>query len=198
MFEGATQFGKLVPGGKFKLQSKPASRIRRHLRRAQRRPITPVTTAGSTRLAPRSYSNRFTCFPSKVTWRQPTGYAAPAHGRHPHRHRAGPAARQGARSTAGRRGNHTDDWPVKVRFYWDHRDEATGRRSRSGRASSSPGPARAGARSSFRASAPRSRWPSSMAIPIGRSSSAASTTAATRRSTARPTRPSPASARGPA
>ena len=62
--------------------------------------------------------------------------------------------------------------------------------TRSGRASSSPGPARAGARSSCHASAPKSRSPSSMATRTGRSSSAACTTARRRRSICPPTRPS--------
>ena len=91
--------------------------IRRYLRRAQRDPLTPATTAGSTRVPPRSYSNRFTCFPSKVTWRQPL---------------ATPRPRMEGIHTAlvlGPDGEeiYTDDLArVKVRFYWDHRDEATG------------------------------------------------------------------------
>ena len=95
--------------------SRPA-RIRRHLRRAQRRRITPATTPGSTRCGTASYSNRFTCFPAKVTWRQPLVTPRP---RMEGIHTAlvlGPDGEEIYTDDLGR---------VKVRFYWDHRGEAT-------------------------------------------------------------------------
>jgi type VI secretion system secreted protein VgrG len=115
LFDGATQFGKLVPGGKFKLESKPASAyddtyvVRSTIHYAS-------DDSWINQSATAQYSCRFTCFPSKVTWRQPL---------------ATPRPRMEGIHTAivlGPDGEeiYTDDLArVKVRFYWDHRDEAT-------------------------------------------------------------------------
>jgi type VI secretion system secreted protein VgrG len=63
-----------------------------------------------------SYANRFSAFPSKVTWRQPLTTPRP---RMEGIHAAlvlGPAGEE----------IYTDDLArVKVQFYWDHREEAT-------------------------------------------------------------------------
>src|SRR5262249_16667037 len=65
---------------------------------------------------PPSYINRFTAFPASVNWRQPIATLRP---RMEGIHVAIVLGPQGEEI-------YTDDLArVKVRFYWDHRDEAT-------------------------------------------------------------------------
>jgi type VI secretion system secreted protein VgrG len=115
LFDGTTQFGGLVPGGKFKLESKPASpydddyvvRSTTHYASDD----TWINQSGTPQ-----YSCRFSCFPDSAAWRQPL---------------ATPRPRMDGIHTAivlGPDGEeiYTDDLArVKVRFYWDHRNEAT-------------------------------------------------------------------------
>ncbi|MGD0107106.1 MAG: type VI secretion system tip protein TssI/VgrG [Rhodopila sp.] len=126
-FEGASRFGKLIAGGKFKLANRPANafdttyvlRIVSH----QATDDTWLAKGGSI-----SYSNQFTCFPAAVQWRQPMITARP---RMAGIHTAlvlGPQHGKDSdiRSQSGEE-VHTDPLGrVKVRFYWDHRSEATG------------------------------------------------------------------------
>jgi type VI secretion system secreted protein VgrG len=127
LFDGATQFAGLVPGGKFTVSSLPASpydstyAVRSVTHHAS--DDTWVSGSGSP-----SYACRFTCFPATVTWRQPLVTPRP---RMDGVHTAlvmGPQSTKAAdiKSQDGEE-IHTDDLGrVKVRFYWDHRGEATG------------------------------------------------------------------------
>jgi type VI secretion system secreted protein VgrG len=127
LYDGASQFGGLVPGGKFKLQSKPASPYdNTYAVRSVTHHATDDTwiNQGSTP----SYSNRFVCFPASVTWRQPMVTPRP---RMDGIHTAlvmGPQSSKAAqiKSQDGEE-IYTDDLArVKVRFYWDWRGESTG------------------------------------------------------------------------
>ena len=127
LYDGATQFGGLVPGGKFTITSKPASTydgsyvVRSITHHAS--DDTFINAGGSA-----SYSNRFVCFPNATTWRQPIATPRP---RMDGVHTAlvmGPqhGAAAAIKSQSGEE-IHTDDLGrVKVRFYWDHRGDATG------------------------------------------------------------------------
>jgi type VI secretion system secreted protein VgrG len=115
LFDGATEFGGIVPGGKFKLQSRPASTYdATYVARSVTHQASDDTWVNENGGA--HYSNRFVCFPAAVTWRQPM---------------VTPRPRMDGIHTAivlGPDGEeiYTDDLArVKVRFYWDHRDEAT-------------------------------------------------------------------------
>jgi type VI secretion system secreted protein VgrG len=115
LFDGATHFGGIVAGGKFKVASKPVSTYDdTYVVRSATHHASDDTwiNQGS---APH-YSNRFTAFPSKVTWRQPLITPRP---RMDGIHTAlvlGPAGEE----------IYTDQYArVKVQFYWDHRQEAT-------------------------------------------------------------------------
>jgi len=125
--EGASRFGKLAPGGKFKLTSRPASPyddtyVLRSLSH-QASDDTWLSQGGSA-----SYTNHFTCFAASVPWRQPMVTPRP---RMEGIHTAlvlGPQHGTDAqiKSQSGEE-IHTDKLGrVKVRFYWDHRGEATG------------------------------------------------------------------------
>lgn len=119
LFDGATRFGGIFPGGKFKLKSMPASDYDDAyvVRSATHHAVDESWV--NTNSTPH-YSNRFTCFPSKTNWRQPL---------------ATPRPRMDGVHTAlvlGPEGEeiYTDDLArVKVRFYWDHRSEATANES---------------------------------------------------------------------
>jgi type VI secretion system secreted protein VgrG len=127
IYDGSTRFAGIVPGGKFNLASKPASPydgsyvVRSVEHHAS--DDTWLSQGGSAQ-----YSNHFTCFPSKTTWRQSMVTPRP---RMEGIHTAlvlGPQHGTDAqiKSQDGEE-IHTDSLGrVKVRFYWDHRGEATG------------------------------------------------------------------------
>ncbi len=115
LFDGTTRFGGIVPGGKFTLASQPASPYDdTYVVQSTIHQVSDETwiTGGGTA----DYSNRFTCFPASVTWRQPL---------------ITPRPRMDGIHTAivlGPDGEeiYTDDLArVKVQFYWDHRKDAT-------------------------------------------------------------------------
>lgn len=127
LFDGASQFGGMVAGGKFTVSSRPASPYdNTYVARSVTHHATDDTWISGSGTA--SYSNRFTCFPASVTWRQPMVTPRP---RMDGIHTAlvmGPQHGVAAdiKSQSGEE-IHTDDLArVRVRFYWDHRGEATG------------------------------------------------------------------------
>ena len=127
LFEGSTHFGGMVPGGTFKIASRPASdyddtyAVRGTSHHA--RDETWINQGATS-----SYANQFTCFLNSVTWRQPMVT------RRPRMDGIHTALVMGPQSSAAadikmQSGEeiHTDDLGrVKVRFFWDHRGEATG------------------------------------------------------------------------
>ena len=127
LYDGATPFGGIVPGGKFTLSSKPASPYDSTyvVRSATHHASDDTWLSGG---GTASYACRFTCFPASVTWRQPLVTPRP---RMEGVHTAlvmGPQSTKAAdiKSQSGEE-IHTDDLGrIKVRFYWDHRGEATG------------------------------------------------------------------------
>ncbi len=127
LFDGATPFGGLVPGGKFKVESKPASpHDGSYAVRSTTHHASDDTWLNQSGVA--SYACRFTCFPASVTWRPPLVTPRPRmEGVHtglvmgPQHSKAADIKSQSGEEI------HTDDLGrVKVRFYWDHRAEATG------------------------------------------------------------------------
>ncbi len=115
LFDGASAFGRIVPGGKFKLQNRPAGPFDgSYVVRSVTHQATDDTWINQSGGA--QYANRFTCFPAAVTWREPLATLRPRmDGIH-------------AAIVLGPEGEeiYTDDLArVKLRFYWDHRDEAT-------------------------------------------------------------------------
>jgi len=127
LFDGSTRFGGMVPGGKFKVDSKPASPLDgEYVVRSATHHAADDTWLNQSGTA--SYIVRFTAFPNAVTWRQPMVTPRP---RMDGLHTGlvmGPQSSSGAaiKSQDGEE-IHTDDMGrVKVRFYWDHRGEATG------------------------------------------------------------------------
>jgi type VI secretion system secreted protein VgrG len=126
-FNGASRFGKLVPGGKFTLASRPASP---HDAIYVVRMVTHHATDESwlSQGGTASYSNHFTCFPASTPWRQPIATPRPRmEGVHtalvlgPQHDKASEIKSQDGEEI------HTDALGrIKVRFYWDHRAEATG------------------------------------------------------------------------
>ena len=125
--EGTTHFGGLVPGGTFVLSSRPAGifdgtyAVRGTSHHA--RDETWINQG-----APQTYACHFTCFPNTVPWRQPLETRRPRmEGIHtalvmgPQSAIAADIAMQSGEEI------HTDDLGrIKVRFFWDHRAEATG------------------------------------------------------------------------
>ncbi len=116
LYEGASHYGKLVPGGKFKIETRPSAGPydATYVVRSVVHEVHDETVLNQD--APASYINRFTVFPASVNWRQPMVTPRPRmDGIH-------------AAIVLGPEGEeiYTDDLArVKVRFYWDHRDEAT-------------------------------------------------------------------------
>ena len=116
LYEGASHFGKLVPGGKFKIETRPSAGPydNTYVVRSVVHEVRDETVLNQD--APASYINHFTAFPASVNWRQPMVTPRPRmEGIH-------------AAIVLGPEGEeiYTDDLArVKVRFYWDHRDEAT-------------------------------------------------------------------------
>ena len=126
LFEGSTQYGALVPGGKFTITSRPAtaSDATYVVRFANHHAADDTWLNGGNTV----YSCQFTCFKAAVTWRQPAATPRPRmEGIHVGlvlgpQHNAGDAIQSQNGEEV-----HTDDLGrVKVRFYWDHRAEATG------------------------------------------------------------------------
>ena len=130
LYEGGSRFGKLVPGVKFKLASRPASPYdNTYVVRSVSHHATDDTWLSQGGTA--AYSNNFTCFPASVPWRQPIVTPRP---RMDGIHTAivlGPNSAAGAdvKSQSGEE-IYTDALArVKVRFYWDYRAEAAGGQS---------------------------------------------------------------------
>jgi type VI secretion system secreted protein VgrG len=127
LYDGASHWPGLVPGGKFRLQSKPASPYDNTY---AVRSVTHHATDGTwiNQGGSATYSNSFVCFPASVTWREPMVTPRP---RMDGIHTAlvmGPQSAKDApiKSQDGEE-IYTDDLArVKVRFYWDWRAEATG------------------------------------------------------------------------
>jgi type VI secretion system secreted protein VgrG len=114
LHQASSQFGALIAGGKFTLIQSPPYNDTYVLRSVTHHAIDQTAFAGG---ATASYSNRFDAFSSaSVPWRQPL---------------ATPRPRMDGIHTAivlGPDGEeiYTDDLArVKVRFYWDHREEST-------------------------------------------------------------------------
>lgn len=130
LYEGGCRFGKLVPGVKFNLASRPASPYdNTYVVRSISHHATDDTWLSQGGTA--TYSNNFTCFPASVPWRQPMVTPRP---RMDGIHTAivlGPNSAAGAdvKSQSGEE-IYTDSLArVKVRFYWDYRAEAAGGQS---------------------------------------------------------------------
>ncbi len=127
LYEGSCRFGGLFAGGKFTIASKPAGPydgayvLQSVVHRAS-------DETWLNREATSGYTNRFTAFQSSLPWRQPMTTMRP---RMDGVHTAlvlGPQHGKDAeiKSQDGEE-IHTDDMArVKVRFFWDHRAEATG------------------------------------------------------------------------
>ena len=127
LYDGIGQFGGIVPGGKFTIESTPASAFDgSYVVRSATHHATDDTW--QTRGGNASYVNQFVAFPSATTWRQPLVTPRP---RMEGIHTAlvmGPQSSKAAdiKSQSGEE-IYTDDMArVKVRFYWDWRGEATG------------------------------------------------------------------------
>ena len=127
LFEGSCQFGGLVPGGTFTITSQPASVYdNTYAVRSVTHHATDDTWLSMNGTA--SYSNRFTAFLSATTWR------APITTRRPNMNGIYTALVMGPQSSAQstiavQSGEeiYTDDMArVKVRFYWDWRQDSTG------------------------------------------------------------------------
>jgi type VI secretion system secreted protein VgrG len=115
LYGGASRYGAMYAGGKFTIANKQSNPYNDtyvlHSVTHRATDDTWMTGGGKP-----SYENRFMCFPSKVTWRQPLITPRP---RMDGIHTAvvlGPSGEE----------IYTDDLArVKVRFFWDHRSEAT-------------------------------------------------------------------------
>ncbi len=127
LFEGASQFGGMVPGGKFTVNSIPDSQYDgTYVVRSVRHQITDDSWI--TRTGAATYSNSCVAFPAATTWRQPMVTPRP---RMDGVHTALVLGQQHDKAAAIKSQDgeeiYTDDLArVKVRFYWDHRGEATG------------------------------------------------------------------------
>ncbi len=114
LLSGGGDLGSLVAGGKFKLREKAGAEALHVIRE-----ITHFAEddSGSRRGGSAStYSNSFTAFPNTVPWRQPMATARP---RMEGLHTAIVLAPSGEEI-------HTDDQGrIKIRFFWDWREDAT-------------------------------------------------------------------------
>ena len=127
LFEGTSHFGGMVPGGTFVVASRPASSYDdTYAVRGTSHHARDETWINQSAAA--SYTGHFTCFLNSVTWRQP------AVTRRPRLDGIHTALVMGPQSSAAadiemQSGEeiYTDELGrVKVRFYWDHRGDATG------------------------------------------------------------------------
>jgi type VI secretion system secreted protein VgrG len=126
LFDGATRFGGIVPGGQFSLSSRSGTYNGTYVVRGVTHYANDDTWLAGAGTA--VYSDTFTCFPSATTWRQPMVTPRP---RMDGVHTALVMGPQSSKDTDIKSQDgeeiHTDDLArVKVRFYWDHRREATG------------------------------------------------------------------------
>ncbi len=127
LFSGTCHFGGLVPGGTFTISSQPASSYdNTYVVRSVTHHVSDDTWLNSNSVA--SYSNRFTAFLSSTTWRQPITTLRPYMGGIYTAQVMGPqSTAQSTISVQSGEEIYTDDMArVKVRFYWDHRQESTG------------------------------------------------------------------------
>ncbi|MEJ0018293.1 MAG: type VI secretion system tip protein TssI/VgrG [Acetobacteraceae bacterium] len=127
VYDGVTRFGGMIPGAKFNVASRPASPFDgSYVVRSTNHHASDDTWINQS--GTQTSVVRFTAFPSAVTWREPMTTPRP---RMDGVHTAlvmGPQSAKGGdiKSQDGEE-IHTDDLGrVKVRFYWDHRAEATG------------------------------------------------------------------------
>jgi type VI secretion system secreted protein VgrG len=127
LYHGASYFGGLVPGGTFTIASQPASTYDNTYA------VRSVTHQASddTWLNQRgnaSYSNRFVAFPSATTWREPITTLRPRmNGIYTALVMGPQSSAQAAINVQSGEEIYTDDMArVKVRFYWDYRQESTG------------------------------------------------------------------------
>ncbi len=127
LYEGASHFGKLVAGGKLTVSDRPATSyngtyaVRSVVHRAA--DDTWMTQGGKA-----EYANSFAVLPSGVPWRQPMATRRPRmEGIHTALVLGGDTGKgQQPKSQDGEE-VYTDSLArVKVRFFWDHRAEATG------------------------------------------------------------------------
>jgi type VI secretion system secreted protein VgrG len=125
--EGTTHFGGLVPGATFVLSSRPAGTLDgTYAVRGTNHHARDETWINQS--APQTYACHFTCFLNSVPWRQPMAT------RRPRMEGIHTALVMGPQSTAAadikmQSGEeiHTDNLGrVRVRFFWDHRGDATG------------------------------------------------------------------------
>jgi len=130
LFEGGGRFGLLVPGGKFKLASRPASpHDDSYVLRSVSHHATDDTWLSQDGSA--TYANHFTCFPARIPWRQPMVTPRPRiEGIHTALVLGPQHGKEAAVKSQDGEEIHTDDLGrVKLRFYWDHRAEASGGQS---------------------------------------------------------------------
>ncbi len=127
LFNGACYFGGLVPGGTFTIASQIASALDNTYA------VRSVTHQASddTWLNQRgnaSYSNQFTAFLSATTWRQPITTLRPRmNGIYTALVMGPQSSAQSTISVQSGEEIYTDDMArVKVRFYWDWRQDSTG------------------------------------------------------------------------
>ena len=127
LFEGTTHFGGLVPGGTFTISSRPASPYDgTYAVRGTSHHARDETWLSQSAIA--TYSGHFTCFLSSVTWRQPMVTRRPRLDGIFTGLVMGPQSSLAAdiQMQSGEE-IYTDKLGrVKVRFFWDHRGEATG------------------------------------------------------------------------
>jgi type VI secretion system secreted protein VgrG len=140
LYEGVTPFGGLVPGGKFKISNTPGgggddgTYVVRSVRHDVEDSTWMVSGSGTA-----SVKASFQAFPDAVTWRQPMVTPRPRmdgiHTAIVMGSQTEGASSSGGGGTAtsaikmqdGGEEIHTDDLArVKIRFFWDHRNEASG------------------------------------------------------------------------
>jgi type VI secretion system secreted protein VgrG len=126
LFDGATRFGGIVPGGQFSLSSRTGTYNGNYVVRGATHYASDESWLAGAGTA--VYSNTFTCFPSSTTWRQPIVTPRP---RMDGVYTALVMGPQSTKDTDIKSQDgeeiYTDDLArVKVRFYWDYRREATG------------------------------------------------------------------------
>src|SRR6185312_484914 len=127
LYEAGSRFGALCPGGKFTLACRPASSddgtyVLREVTHNAEDSSWLAGGGGS------EYTNHFAAFPSATNWRQPLVTARPRmEGIHVGLV-LGPNSKSGSGVKDGESEEiYTDSMArVKVRFFWDHRQDASG------------------------------------------------------------------------
>lgn len=113
---GSGAFRALVAGGRFALQGDPLSGEQATTHVVRWLSFEAVDESWSTDGASAFYANSFECFPATVPWRQPFSVPRPDMGGVHAAIVLGPEGEE----------IHTDEFGrVKIRFFWDHRKEAT-------------------------------------------------------------------------